>query len=78
MSERLTWKEIKEKYPHQNVGLTDVIMEENSNIIQSAIVKYTDSDTDYNTMAQLAISGEIIVRYTTFDEDEIRKEHIYE
>lgn len=53
-------------------------MEENSNIIQSAIVKYTDSDTDYNTMAQLAISGEIIVRYTTFDEDEIRKEHIYE
>lgn len=71
MSERLTWEEIKEKYPHQNVGLTDVVMEENSNIIQSAIVKYTDSDTDYNTMAQLAISGEIIVRYTTFDEDEI-------
>lgn len=78
MSERLTWEKIKEKYPHQNVGLTDVVMEENSNIIQSAIVKYTDSDTDYNTMAQLAISGEIIVRYTTFDEDEIRKEHIYE
>ena len=71
MSERLTWKEIKEKYPHQNVGLTDVIMEENSNIIQSAIVKYIDSDTDYNTMAQLAITGEIIIRYTTFDEDEI-------
>jgi len=50
MGKRLTWEEIVEKYPHQNVGLVDCYP--NSYNIQSAIVKYTEADTSYNDMIE--------------------------
>ena len=43
--ERLTWKEIKEKYPNQWVGLTDV--ERDGSDIVSAVVKYTGKTEDF-------------------------------
>lgn len=72
-NERLTWEEIKQKYPHQNVGLIDVEYA-NSGIggpVKSAVVVCTDCDTDRNEIAWKAIQGELIMVYTTFDEDSL-------
>ena len=69
ISKRLTWEEIKRKYPHQNVGLVDVEMAPNKVVVKSAVVKYTDKNTDYNEMAYLALQGKLTLRYTTLDEE---------
>ena len=71
MNKRLTWKEIKEKYPHRNVGLKDIIYKNQiGGSIESAIVICTDVETDINEMAYKAIKGELVMTYTTLDEDE--------
>lgn len=41
MGERLTWEEIKKKYPDRWVGLSEVDWEDAANV-RSAVVKYTD------------------------------------
>lgn len=42
-SKRMTWDEIKEKYPDQWVGLTDVEFDSEFGAdIKSAVVEYTD------------------------------------
>ena len=46
-NERLTWEQIKEKYPYQFVGLTDVEKGRNYNDIISAVVKYAGKDTSF-------------------------------
>ena len=66
-SERLTWKEIKRRYPHQNVGLVDIHDEPDGST--SAIVKYTEQDMSRGEMFEKACNGEIHMRYTTLDED---------
>ncbi len=63
MTERLTWDEIKRRYPHQNVGLIDCLPD--SLNIDSAVVKYTEKDTSYDEMCLMAFMGEIALRYTT-------------
>ncbi len=68
---RLTWEEIKKKYPHQYVGLTEVEYGRNKASVISAIVKYTDKNIAYNDMLLMYIRGEILLRYTTLDEDEL-------
>lgn len=67
-SKRMTWEEIQQKYPSQHVGLVDVIFADNNNIvIESAIVKYTEKETnDYNLLL-MAKRGEIVRRYTTLE-----------
>ncbi|MEE0862860.1 MAG: hypothetical protein U0L79_07750 [Lachnospiraceae bacterium] len=70
-NERLTWEQIKQKYPHQCVGLVDVESGINSISVKSAIVKYTEKDTPYEKLLELAMAGEIHLLYTTLDEDEI-------
>lgn len=68
MSERLTWKEIEEKYPDQWVGLVDVEFEpDNRSTIKSAVVKYTDKTKTELTRMQIETKGEIIGIYTTPD-----------
>lgn len=69
MTERMTWREIKEKYPDQWVGLVDVEFEEdNKSTIKTAIVKYTDKTAD--ELGMLAIKGEkIIPKHTNPDGD---------
>lgn len=44
--ERLTWKEIKKRYPCQWLGLVDIVYVGNTGKIESAIVKYTDKDLE--------------------------------
>lgn len=64
--ERLTWKEIVQKYPHQWVGLVDVVFKNNDGVsIESGIVKYTSNDTSENDLLYMAVSGKIVRRYTT-------------
>lgn len=66
MNERLTWKEIKEKYPDKWVGLVDVEYEpDNDATIKSAVVKYTDKTK--SELTRMALRGEVVSRYTTPD-----------
>ena len=66
MTERMTWKEIQEKYPDQWVGLTDVKYIDNDGIsIESAVIKYLDKAK--GELTRLALQGEIVSRYTTPD-----------
>lgn len=66
MTERMTWKEIQEKYPDQWVGLIDVKYIDNDGIsIESAVIKYLDKAK--GELTRLALQGEIVSRYTTSD-----------
>ena len=66
LEERLTWREIQEKYPEQWVGLIDVKYKpDNDASIRSAIVKYTDKSKD--ELTEMMLNGECISRYTTPD-----------
>ena len=67
--ERLTWKEIMRRYPHQNVGLVEIEYGCNEATVASAVVKCTDKDTDPDEMVMMALRGEILMEYTTYDED---------
>ena len=67
--ERLTWEEIVQKYPHQNVGLVEIEYGCNEATVASAVVKCTDKDTDPDEMVLMALRGEIFLEYTTEDED---------
>ena len=69
--ERLTWPQIKEKYPHQNVGLVDIECGINSISVKSAIVKYTSNDTSYEELCIRTFAGEIQMMYTTLEEDDL-------
>ena len=68
MGERLTWKEIQEKYPHQFVGIADC--QPDSDNFDTAIVKYTDKIITFEELFTKATSGEVWMKYTTPDEDE--------
>ena len=63
MAERLTWKQIQEKYPDQWVGLVDVQYRDNDGIsVESAVVKYTDKTK--SELTRMVLKGEIVSRHT--------------
>lgn len=66
LGERMTWEEIKEAFPYQNVGLIGCMPD--SDHIESAIVKYTEKDITYNEMIEKALAGEITMTFTSLDE----------
>lgn len=68
---KLTWEQIKKIYPHQNVGLSDIEYGINNATIEAGIVKCTERDTPYEKMIEMALKGEIKMRYTTLDEDDL-------
>lgn len=70
MAERLTWKEIVEKYPNRWVGLTDVERDapDDPNI-KSAVVKYTDK-TMHELLQIQFHSDNFLSIFTTPDEYE--------
>ena len=59
---RMTWDEIKDRYPDQWVGLTDVVRD-GADIV-SAVVKYTDKTSTELGLMQIEDSN-LISRYTT-------------
>ncbi len=63
---RMTWKEIKEAYPNQVVGLAG--REPDTINFETAIVKYNEATTPYKVMAEKAFDGEIFM-IGTKDED---------
>lgn len=64
-AERLSWEEIKSRYPDQWVGLTDVEWKNTSNV-KSAIVKYTDKTS--SELARMQITDDNLYgTYTTPD-----------
>ena len=70
-TQRMTWEEIKERYPHKQVGLVDVIWVNNDNTnVESAVVKCTDDDMSLDEMADQIFEGLLqTIAYTT-PEDE--------
>ena len=67
-NERLTWEQIKEKYPNQMVGLVDVELNKPpETLIKSAVVKCTSLDTT-EEISRLASIEEIFFTYTTLEE----------
>ena len=67
--ERLTWQEIKEKYPHKYVALIDIAYGKNKASVKSAGVMYTDDDKSYTELLEMAFKGKVHLRYTTLDEE---------
>lgn len=66
--ERMSWQEIKEKYPDQWVGLEDVEFKPNNrSSIMSAVVKYTDKSKKELTRIQFDTDGKVMGVYTTPD-----------
>lgn len=63
MAVRLTWEQIREKYPDQWVGLTDVkYMDDDGISVESAVVKYTDKTK--GELTRMVLKGEIVSRHT--------------
>lgn len=68
MAERLTFRQIAEKYPDQWVGLDEIEWEpDNSSTVKSAIVRFTDKSADELTEMQIQTDGKIMAIYTTPD-----------
>lgn len=62
---RMTWEEIKERYPDQWVGLVDVKYEEdNDATIESAVVKYSDKTGDELFLTAMKNCEELDIRHT--------------
>lgn len=70
-NERLTWEQIKEKYPYQIVGLVDVEEGRNSEIIESAVVKFSNKDMLYEEFMNHITVPEIKIIYTAKEPEEI-------
>ena len=66
LNKRMTWEEICNKYPHQNVGLIKCLPDDLN--IETAIVKYTEKDISYNEMIEKALDGEILMMFTSLSE----------
>ena len=66
MSNRLTWKEIVERYPDQWVGLVDINWKNEANV-ESAVVKYSDKTADEVLRLQIEEDPDLYSTYTTPD-----------
>lgn len=71
MTERMTWDEIVEKYPHQNVGLIDCIP--NSINFDTAIVKCSEKEKSYSELVRMAAKGEIFLMHTDINGEDDSK-----
>lgn len=62
--ERLTWKQMQEKYPDQWLGLTDVkYLDDDGVTIESGVVRYTDKT--HSELLEMRLDGEEIVHHHT-------------
>lgn len=66
MENRLTWKEIVDRFPDKWVGLVDVEWEDEANV-KSAVVKYCDKSRDELLRLQIREEKELYSTYTTPD-----------
>ena len=66
--ERLTWEQIKKRYPSQYVGLTDIVRDPSHNMIASAIVICSSATSSYENMLDQAVNGAIYMTYPTADD----------
>lgn len=68
--QQLTIDQIKEKYPHQYVGLINIKYKENSNLIESATVEYTENEISHDDLCLLDLQGKVYMFYTTLEDDD--------
>lgn len=69
--ERLTWEQIQEKYPNQNVWLSDIETEENSTCVKSAVIKYTSENTSSEELGIRSVLGEVMEVHTSKDKKDV-------
>ena len=68
MGERLAWDDIKQQYPDQWIGLTEVKYKpDNDASIASAVVSYINKSKDELTRMQIQTDGALVAIYTTPD-----------
>lgn len=67
-SQRLTWNEIKRKYPNQTVGLIEIQTGINSLDIVSAVVLYTEHEDGLERIATASINGDVFMIATNIDD----------
>ena len=66
MNKRMTWDEIKEKYPDEEVKITDVEWKPNNNAtVKSAVVLKAGNIEDVDLLD--ALQGRCYILYTTPD-----------
>ena len=66
MQERLTWKQMQEKYPGKWLGLADVQFVNNDGVsVESAVVKY--ADLSKGELDQIRAAEGLVCRFTTPD-----------
>lgn len=66
-NERLTWEQIKEKYPNQTVWLEEVETNEDKTYIKSAVVKDADLKDKYDCYVIHNLNGGIYLMNTALD-----------
>ena len=66
MQERMTWTEIKEKYPEHWIGLADIDWE-NGATVRSAVVKYVGMNSTELLEIKFDNEPDLVVRYTSPD-----------
>ena len=59
------------KLANQIIEMIEKAREGNDNPSVGDIVKYTDKDTTYENLVDMAMNGSITLLYTTLDEDEL-------
>lgn len=63
--ERLTWDEIRQKYPNQLLGLSEVKWVPNDHSkVESAVVLYTDKSMQELVEIQIETKGKVVMRDT--------------
>ena len=62
--ERLSWQQIKKRYPHRYVGLSEIESGENGVDVKSAVVACTDETNSYSELVKMAFHGKIFLLYT--------------
>lgn len=66
MQQRLSWSEIKKKYPDQWIGLVDIDWE-NGATVRSAVVKYVGKNSTELLEIKFDHEPDLLVRYTSPD-----------
>ncbi|MBR1741986.1 MAG: hypothetical protein IJ733_08995 [Lachnospiraceae bacterium] len=67
MSEKMSWTEIRDKYPNQWLGLVDIDWD-NGATVKAAVIKYIGKNSDELLRIKLTEEPDLLVEYTSPDQ----------
>ena len=62
-NERLTWDEIKKKYPDKWVGMSNIEWEDASNVRSAVVIGASDDNDDF--LRRQFVGEDVFTRYTS-------------